>query len=126
MSTDREVLFRVTAADCDWQYVRASGKGGQNVNKRSTKVRCTHRASGAVGVAQDHREQRRNKVLAFERMAADPKFTAWHRTECARRLGQLKSIEEEVDRQMRPGNIRVEVQDQGRWRDAVPEDFVEF
>ena len=40
----KELLFSVTAADCDWQYIRGTGPGGQKRNKTETKVRCVHRA----------------------------------------------------------------------------------
>ena len=111
----REVLFSITAADCDWNYSRSSGNGAQNVNKVNSKVRCTHRESGAVGVAQDTRDQGRNRKLAFERMAHTPEFRAWHKMETARRLGALKGIEERVDAAMRPGNLRVEGKLNGKW-----------
>lgn len=126
MSTQkREILFRVTAADCDWQYMASGGKGGQNVNKRATKVRCTHRESGAVGVAQDHREQRRNKELAFVRMAETPAFKAWWKVKCARLRGVEIAAAEAVERAMRPHNITTEVKEDGKWRPARPEDFIE-
>ncbi len=110
-----EVLFRVTAADCEWNYSRSSGNGGQNVNKVNSKVRCTHKASGAVGVAQDTRDQHRNKVLAFERMAKSPGFAKWHKRECARSLGKLRDIDEAVERLMRPENLVIEGKKDGKW-----------
>ena len=110
-----EVLFRVTAADCEWNYSRSSGNGGQNVNKVNSKVRCTHKASGAVGVAQDTRDQHRNKVLAFERMVKTPEFAKWHKRECARRLGKLRDIDETVERHMRPENLVIEGKKDGKW-----------
>lgn len=111
----KELLFRVTAADCDWEYSRSSGKGGQNVNKVNSKVRCTHRASGAVGMSQDTRDQKLNKRTAFLRMAQSEKFTKWHKVECARRLGKLKNIEESVEAAMHPSNLQVEGKVDGKW-----------
>ena len=46
---NKEILFSVTANDCDWEYLRGTGPGGQKRNKTETKVRCIHRASGATG-----------------------------------------------------------------------------
>ena len=111
----KELLFSVTARDCRWDYYRGSGAGGQHRNKTESAVRCTHIASGAVGQAEDHREQPRNKKLAFERMAKSKKFQDWAYTEAARVTGKLAEIEERVDREMRTA-IRVERKDEkGRW-----------
>ena len=70
----REKILSVTLKDCDVQTKRGSGKGGQNRNKRDTAVRLVHRASGAVGEAQDERSQLQNKRLAFRRMAESDRF----------------------------------------------------
>lgn len=107
--------FKVTHDDCRFEYSRSSGAGGQNVNKRDTKARCYHAPSGAVGVCQDHREQHRNKVEAFQRMARTVTFQTWARREAARRMGTLIDIDAAVEKQMRPANIRLEVKEEGKW-----------
>lgn len=116
----KKLLFSVTAEDCDWQTMTAGGPGGQHQNRSQTAVRCTHRASGAVGVSRDSKSQVQNKRLAFERMASSKEFRAWHKLEASRRLLNEQSIEsmlnKRVDEAMRTSNIRVEVQDEsGRW-----------
>jgi protein subunit release factor B len=93
---EKEVLFRVTAADCDWQYMRGTGPGGQKRNKTESKVRCVHRASGATGESDETRNQQQNKRIAFRKMAETKEFKAWHKIECAKRLGKLAEIEENV------------------------------
>lgn len=109
-----ELLFSVTKDDCRWDYFRCPGKGGQKVNKTSSGVRCTHKASGAVGQACDERSQHLNKRLAFERMAASNEFKDWHRIEVARRTGQLEQSKRRVEQEMQ--RIRVEVKNEdGRW-----------
>lgn len=55
MKKKRELLFTVTAKDCEVQTFRSGGKGGQHQNKTSSAVRFRHPPSGAVGVARDHR-----------------------------------------------------------------------
>ena len=113
----RKLLFSVTKTDCRWDYFRCSGAGGQKVNKTSSGVRCTHKASKAVGQSCDERVQHQNKKLAFERMAKSKEFKQWHQLECARVTGQLDIIEREVKKQMR--NIKVEVKsEEGLWTEV--------
>lgn len=110
----KELLFRVTAADCEWIFQRGSGNGGQKKNKTNSAVRCIHRASGAAGYAEDTRSQAQNKGIAFRRMAETAEFKGWHKLESMRRLGQLIDIEDIVDREMK--NIKVEGKDdKGLW-----------
>jgi len=63
-----EALRRLQA-ECDVETYRASGPGGQHRNKTESAVRLTHRATGIVRVATEHRSQLRNRELALERLA---------------------------------------------------------
>lgn len=119
----KELMFSVTASDCEFSYTRGTGKGGQKKNKTSSAVHCSHRESGAHGYAEDTRSQHQNKKLAFERMAATPKFKKWLELEIARRNGALLRVEEEVERQMK--NIRVERKENGVWRPWTAADDAE-
>lgn len=62
-ATDDELL-----EECDVEVFRSSGPGGQNVNRRETAVRLTHRPTGIVVSCQDERSQLRNKVRCLERL----------------------------------------------------------
>lgn len=55
-------------ADCDMEFVRTGGPGGQHRNRRETGVRLTHRPTGIVAGATERRSQSQNRALALERM----------------------------------------------------------
>lgn len=63
-------------SDIVYQTLRASGPGGQHVNKTESAVRAVHRPSGISVTAMDQRSQFQNKKLATERLAA--KLAEWH------------------------------------------------
>jgi len=65
-SLDRDVLEREVEVD----VFRASGPGGQHVNRTESALRLTHPPSGVVVTAQDSPSQHRNREIAFERLAA--------------------------------------------------------
>ena len=53
---------------CHVDRYRASGPGGQKVNKTSSAIRLRHGPTGLVVTAQDDRSQRVNKVRAIRRL----------------------------------------------------------
>jgi peptide chain release factor len=57
------------AEDIDYQTLRASGPGGQHVNKTDSAVRATHRPTGLVATAQEQRSQHANRKLARLKLA---------------------------------------------------------
>jgi peptide chain release factor len=76
-SPSKEILF--DAKEVEFKTCRASGPGGQNVNKTETAVRATHIASGISVMASDTRSQHQNKKLAIERLQL--KIKAWQMEE---------------------------------------------
>lgn len=122
MNNKRELLFSVTAADCDWSYTKGTGAGGQKRNKTSSAVHCTHRASGARGYSEASRSQHDNKRDAFVKMCGTPEFKAWHKRETWKRLGVLDQIDRAVEQGMRPENLKLEIRVDDRWTE-VPFDY---
>jgi protein subunit release factor A len=63
-ATDRDILEREVVVE----VFRASGPGGQHVNRTESALRLTHPPSGVVVIAQDSPSQHRNRETAFERL----------------------------------------------------------
>lgn len=59
---------RLKNHEIEVSFIRASGKGGQNRNKRFSGVRVVHLSTGLVGLATERRSQAQNLSVAKERL----------------------------------------------------------
>lgn len=122
--SERKLILSVTKKDFDITFFNGSGAGGQKRNRKKSCTRIRHRDSGAMATGQDSRDKQSNIRNAFLRCIETDTYKNWERKEVARRMVSHSSIEDSVEKQMKPSNIKVEIKDEnGDWMEITEEQF---
>ena len=109
---DDDIVIEIDPGDVRTDTYRASGAGGQHVNRTDSAVRLTHLPTGVVVQCQSERSQHQNRDRAFKQLRAK-----LFELELAKRREEQQAIEDaKVD--IGWGNqIRSYVLDQSRVKD---------
>lgn len=109
---DDSVDIEINPADLRIDTYRASGAGGQHINKTDSAVRITHEPSGVVVQCQNDRSQHRNKAQAIDMLKAQ-----LYRIELDKRNEEKQAMEDAKSDIGWGHQIRSYVLDQSRIKD---------
>ena len=109
---DEDIEVDLNPADIRVDTYRASGAGGQHVNKTDSAVRLTHEPSGIVVQCQSGRSQHRNKEEAMKQLRAK-----LYELELNKKEEELKSLEDSKSDIGWGSQIRSYVLDSSRIKD---------
>ncbi len=109
---DDTIEIEINPADLRIDVYRASGAGGQHINKTESAVRITHKPTGAVVQCQSGRSQHKNKEQAMKQLKAK-----LYELEMQKRRETSQALEETKSDIGWGSQIRSYVLDQSRIKD---------
>jgi peptide chain release factor 2 len=109
---DDDIVIELNPADLRVDVFRASGAGGQHVNKTESAIRITHLPTGIVVQCQNERSQHKNRATAMNQMRAK-----LYEFEEQKRKDQAQIVEENKADIGWGNQIRSYVLDQSRVKD---------
>lgn len=109
---DDDIDIDINPADLRIDVYRASGAGGQHVNKTESAVRITHLPTGAVTQCQNDRSQHKNKDVAMKQLKAK-----LYELEMQKRNSEQQALEDSKSDIGWGSQIRSYVLDQSRIKD---------
>jgi len=109
---DDDIDIEINPADLRIDVYRASGAGGQHVNRTESAVRITHEPSGIVVQCQNDRSQHKNKATAMKQLQSK-----LYEQELQKRSGDQQAVEESKSDIGWGSQIRSYVLDQSRIKD---------
>ncbi len=109
---DDDIDIQLDMSEVRVDTYRASGAGGQHVNKTDSAIRLTHIPSGIVVQCQNQRSQHKNKDQAIKQLKAK-----LYELEEQKRKAELKEIEDNKSDISWGSQIRSYVLDSGRIKD---------
>ena len=109
---DDNIDIEINPADLRIDVYRASGAGGQHVNRTESAVRITHEPSGIVVQCQNDRSQHKNKATAMKQLQSK-----LYEAELQKRSGDQQAVEDSKSDIGWGSQIRSYVLDQSRIKD---------
>jgi peptide chain release factor 2 len=109
---DDSIDIEINPADVRIDTYRASGAGGQHINKTDSAVRLTHNPTGIVVQCQNDRSQHRNKAEAWDMLKS-----RLYELELRKRMSEQQKLEDSKTDVGWGHQIRSYVLDQSRIKD---------